>query len=443
MADKEKVQRIVRWGTLLAVFCIYFSLSCRLPITKAPDEIMRYDVASYILEHHRLPAGSDEGLRNELWGFSYAFTPYLPSLLASGIMTIVSVFKNDFVTLLTAARFLNVVAATGCVWLGFKIGKKLFAKFENQLLYAVLIGFLPQFTFLASYHNNDIFAIFTSMLILYGWLYGKERHWNIPSCIFLGVGISLCALTYYNAYAWILCSIIYYFGTVIQDKCIENKKKYLLKHGLIITFMVFMLAGWFFIRNAMLYEGDFLGLNAQKSCGELYAIDALKPSNRPTWANQGKTVLNMLFETEWISYSVKSFFACFGALDIWVSAKYYVCYGFVMGIAGVGFLCKVIKNKGRSGNMLLYVCLAICIITPVILSAYNSYSSDYQAQGRYFMPALPALMLCVVKGYQFIDDGLEKQRRGTAIAAGALWILCFVLIFIEVMVPQLYIGIMK
>lgn len=441
MADKEKRQLIAQCIILLTAFCIYFSLSCCLPVSKAPDEIMRYDVSSYILEHHRLPVGYDEELINELWGFSYAFTPYLPSLLAAGIMAIVSIFSNDFVILLIAARFLNVIAATGCVWLGFKIGAKLFPEFENRLLYAIFIGFLPQFAFLAAYHNNDVFAVFTSMLILYGWLYGKERRWDIRSCLFLGFGISLCALTYYNAYAWILCSIIYCCGTVIRDSNIENKKKFLIKHGLIITLTVMVLAGWFFVRNALLYEGDFLGISTQKACGEIYAVDALKPSNRPTWANQGKSVLNMLTETEWISYSVKSFFACFGALDIWVSAKYYLCYGLVMCIAAAGFACGAVENRGKTGNRLLYVCCVICIIAPAILSVYNSYSSDYQAQGRYLMPALPALMICVVKGYQWIGNKLGNRRQSAAFAAGVLWLMCFVMIFIKVMVPQLYIGI--
>ncbi|MDE7283204.1 MAG: hypothetical protein K2N85_06450 [Lachnospiraceae bacterium] len=441
MLDKQRKQRMAQCLIILAAFSIYFSLSCFLPIYKAPDEIMRYDVSAYILEHHSLPAGSDEEIINELWGFSYAFTPYLPSVLAAGIMAIVSVFSSKAVVMVIASRFINVLAATGCVWLGFKIGEKLFPEYENRFQYSVFIGFLPQIAFLAAYLNNDAFAVFTSMLILFGWIYGKEQHWSYKSCLFLGFAISLCALTYYNAYAWIACSILYYFGTVMKDEGIENKWKYAISHGCVIALTALVLAGWFFIRNAVLYNGDFLGVSAQKACGELYAVDALKPSNRMTYANEGKTIWNMLTETEWISYSVKSFFACFGALDIWVSAKYYVCYGGLMCIAGAGFVYGCLKRKGRSENRLLYLCCALCMVIPVILSAYNSYSSDFQAQGRYLMPALPALMIFVVKGYQQIDDILGKRRQYAAIAACALWLLCFVMIFVKVMLPQLYIGI--
>lgn len=437
----QKRERLAQWLILLAVFSIYFSLSCFLPVYKAPDEVMRYDVSAYILEHHSLPAGYDEEIRNELWGFSYAFTPYLPSILAASIMALVSVFNSSLKVMIIASRFVNVMAATGCVWLGFKIGEKLFLRFESRLLYIVSIGFLPQIVFLAAYLNNDIFAVFTSMLILLGWLYGKEQHWNYKSCLFLGFGISLCALTYYNAYAWIVCSIFYYFGTVIQDKDIEEKLKYAIGHGCVIALTVFVLAGWFFIRNAVLYDGDFLGISAQKACGELYAVDALKPSNRLTWANEGKTIWNMLTETEWIKYSTKSFFACFGYLDIWVSLKYYICYEGLICISAAGALYGCLKRKGRTENLLLYICCAVCMVIPVMLSVVNSYFSDYQAQGRYLMPALPALMLCVVKGYQQIDDILGKRRQYAAIIVCALWLFCFAMIFVKVMVPQLYIGV--
>ena len=168
MPDKQRKQLLAQWLIILTAFSIYFSLSCFLPIYKAPDEIMRYDVSSYILEHHRLPAGSDEEIINELWGFSYAFTPYLPSILAAGIMAIVSIFSSNVVVMVIASRFINVLAATGCVWLGFKIGEKLFIKAESRFLYSVFIGFLPQIAFLAAYLNNDVFAVFTSMLILFG-----------------------------------------------------------------------------------------------------------------------------------------------------------------------------------------------------------------------------------------------------------------------------------
>ena len=64
--------------------------------------------------------------------------------------------------------------------------------------------------YLSLYLNNDSFSIFTTALIVYGWIKGIKTNWNCKWCIFLGVAIGLCALTYYNAYGFILCSIIVY-----------------------------------------------------------------------------------------------------------------------------------------------------------------------------------------------------------------------------------------
>lgn len=441
MCGRFNLQGISRRAIFLSVFFISLSLACFLPVEKAPDERMRYDIAAYIMEHQSLPAGYDEEIRNELWGFSYAFTPYLPSLLAAGIMSLVSLFDSGITAMVIASRLVNVSAAAGCTYMSFQIGDRMFRRPENRLLYTVTISFLPQFIFLSAYLNNDTFAVFSSMLVLYGWLSGRERGWDVRSCIFLGFGISLCALTYYNAYAWILCSVFYYFGTVMQGRRSGKKWKYAIGRGCIIALTVSVLAGWFFVRNALLYDGDFLGMDTMKACGELYAIDALRPSNRATLAGEGKAIWSLFAETEWIKYSIQSFFACFGYLNIWASLKYYICYESVMCASAAGSVYGCAKRKLVSEDWLLYLCCAFCIAIPIILSAANSYSYDYQAQGRYLMPALPALMLCVSKGFEQIDDAVRRKRGYVSLAVCALWIFCFVRIFAKVMIPHLYTGI--
>lgn len=45
---KEKWQLWAERAIILVAFVIYFSLSCYLPVEKAPDEYMRYDVTEYI-----------------------------------------------------------------------------------------------------------------------------------------------------------------------------------------------------------------------------------------------------------------------------------------------------------------------------------------------------------------------------------------------------------
>lgn len=51
-----------------------------------------------------------------------------------------------------------------------------------------------------------------------------------------------------------------------------------------------MFAGWYFIRNGIIYNGDFLGIQATRKCGEINAMEQYKPSNRTNMYNQGKTM---------------------------------------------------------------------------------------------------------------------------------------------------------
>ncbi|MBQ9136481.1 MAG: hypothetical protein IJX66_12510 [Lachnospiraceae bacterium] len=440
MKDMKKVMGLAEFGIVLASFILYFSLSSFLPMDLAPDEYMRYEVTDYVYKYHALPVGWAEEIRNPIWGFSYAFTPYLPSILAAGVMKIVSLFGGVGADFIIGFRFVSVLSATGCTWLALSIGKKMFPGWSRSLLYTVCISLLPQFVFLSAYLNNDAPAVFSAMLILYGWIWGKERHWDYKSCILLGVGISVCALTYYNAYGWILCSVIYFVVTVLTDKTIQNRWKHLLIRGGIITAVGLLLAGWFFIRNAMLYEGDFLGLDATKACGEIYAQEEYKPSNRVTFKNMGKSIWDMFNETEWFERSVDSFFAVFGYMNILVSPKYYVFYRILVGGGLAGFVWGCIRRKAKGGEV-LYICCAICMVLPVILSAINSYSSDYQQQGRYFMPALPALMLLTTKGYQWLEETFKLKKPILTLLVGMAWIAAFARIFIKVMIPQLYTGI--
>ena len=41
--------------------------------------------------------------------------------------------------------------------------------------------------------------------------------------------------------------------------------------------IVFLVAGWWFIRSGILYDGDFLGMKTSSIYAEKYAIDELKP----------------------------------------------------------------------------------------------------------------------------------------------------------------------
>ena len=52
-----------------------------------------------------------------------------------------------------------------------------------------------------------------------------------------------------------------------------------------------------------------------------------------------------------------------------------------------------------------------CILIPLGMSLYNSYYSDFQAQGRYLLPALIPLMMMITSGYDTALDTAAKTSE--------------------------------
>ena len=238
-----------KYMLIFGFFCICFGTSIFLKTEHAPDEAMRMLIPEYIVSHHALPNGMEEAVRHPLWGFSYALYPYLTAIISSVFMAITSLFTKSAAALLTAARLTSVLSGTGTLIVVFLIGEELFERRESALLGGIFVGFLPQFVFLSCYVNNDSFAVFTVALIIYFWIRGMKSAFCKKDCIGLGAGCGLCALSYYNAYAYLLCSILLFFALMIHFR---KPAKEIFVKALAVFVIAFLIGGWFFIRNAVI-----------------------------------------------------------------------------------------------------------------------------------------------------------------------------------------------
>jgi hypothetical protein len=404
-------------------------------MSMAPDEYMRFEVPLWIYQHNALPRGDLPELLKNPWGFSYAFTPYFPSILSVLFMKITSIFSTAQTVLIIAARMTSVFAGLGTVVFSLKLGDLLFKNKKHKYLLAILIGFLPQFVFLCSYLNNDAFAVFTVVIILYYWVKGIQEHWSIRNCIGLAIGIGLCAITYYNAYGYILCSIFVFCVSVFMDQDIKYKWKFLFSHGMLIFIIAFFIGGWFFVRNYILYDGDILAMNSMYQCGELHGMEEEKLSNRLTYYNQHKSVLDMLLQTKWILVTAMSFFANLGAMQLGVHPVLYVLYGIIALTGIIVFIIRIGNHKKTSWMLTGNMFLAAFIV--LILSIRYSYAIDYQPQGRYLMPGMPVLMIFLVMGYAYLEEYALKRRKKVKVTESLIlvWLLMFLWIFIEYAIP--------
>ena len=396
---------------LALLFGFYTLWAFEQPLNYAPDELMRYDVTKFLFEHGRLPVGSE--LLSD-WGFSYAHLPaVLCNELGAVLMWLVEPFTQSAHTLLLAARMVSVICATLAIYFILKSCKLLFRP-EVGWIVVFFVAFMPQYAFLSSYVNNDIVAFLGITMILYAWLLGMTRGWRISYAVLVALGISVCALSYYYSYAWILFSIFFCIFSFLAAR--PKDVKGLSKLVGVVSAVVLLLIGYSFIRHLVLY-GDLLGMQTVQEYGELYAIESLKPSVRQSLAEQGISIGEMLFGNyKWVAITVKSFIACFGYMQYQTSDGVYKLILLLIGIGLCGALFKLIstlvkKRKPRPTAWAFYLSLLACAVITVFLCIRNSYVSDFQPQGRYCYPAFPTLVIFIGHGYDVIMRRLKKEHR--------------------------------
>lgn len=445
-----------------------------------PDEGMRYQVARYLYRNPgKLPRGEDEAIRNSRWGISYGFSPILSYMVSAVFMWITKIFTTEKMALLRAARMADVLFMTAAAWLVVRIGKRLFQDKGQRWLFCVLVIFLPEFLFMGAYVNTDSLALLSCTIILLAWVRYLDEGWTWKNCILLAVGMGVCFLSYYNAYGWILWSAFFFCFTVLfcTEKPWKERWRFLFSRGFVIAGITFALAGWWFIRNYFLYDGDILGRKASDLCAEKYAWPDFKPSVRMTPEKLGWSYKDFFlyqdpgWQHNWIISVLYSFIGTFGVFDIFMNenmSKIYVLF-LTVGILGVTLMLRefywkktavsVAYNRGaapkepvkiktisryREWNQMgvFNLAMAGAMITPVFLFISYAYSSDNQAQGRYILSAVFPLMYFVTKGYgKLLEKFVKKEelRKLFYRIASILWTAGAVITFATLIIPK-YVG---
>lgn len=409
----KKNKKIIMAIFLIGLFCYYLIWTVSQPYNSCPDEKMKWDICKYIAEHNSIPDGRDESIRDSIWGISYAFQPILTYMICAVFVKIASIFTTQQFALVVAARLVSTISMTLTIYFVIKIANKLFKdKGIYKYLFIVFIAFQPITAFLASYINNDSTAILAISIIIYLWILGLESNWKTKHCILLGGAVGFCALTYYNAYGYILCSVLICLSSAVLNKM---DAKEIAKKALIVASVAFAIAGWWFVRNAIIYDGDILGTKTQNEYGDKYALEQYKPSVRKTPENSNESIWHMLNEDAWANTTAKSFVGIFGYHSILMSNKIYYSYLSLWLIGGLGCLLKfkdlfIYKKEEKSKYILNYI-FVIAIIIPILLSIIYSYTSDFQPQGRYIMGIIIPFVYFVVNGIQTMLEKFIKSEK--------------------------------
>lgn len=419
------------------------SMVLKQPFGNPPDEHTKYLIPAYISQVGSLPNGYDEAIRIPGYGISYAFFPILPCIAQGLFMRFVFIFNKGFLASLYAARFVNLFFGLITAIFVLLLAKGWFSDKRIQYLFAFLVTFLPQSLFLHTYINNDSCCMMSIAIMLYGLTKGFKEHFSYGSCIWLSLGIILCALSYYNAYGFILSCILLFFAYYLyyQNSKPTFQWKPFLSKGIFISILVLMGISWWFIRSYILYDGDILGLKSMTECSYLYGDPALHPDKRVTYKSLGYNLFTMIFHSDFWELSINSFIAVFGATSITTSIWIYRFFKLLFPAGILGCILTIFARKDYPDTMhrnrpafcVFYHCnMIFCIAMPCILSIYYSYAMDKQPQGRYLMPALIPLCYYCIRGiqkiYLLIIDWMQNKKPAKTVLVNRVFTgLCVVL----------------
>lgn len=381
------------------------------PFGDGPDEINRYMVVKYVQNHGAIPAGDNPEVIIGGYGASYAFQPILSYIADGFVLRFLKPFNLSFDAELLIARYINVLFGIIAAVYTFKIAALLFKDNKLRFLFSLLVVLLPQNIFIYTYVNTDAMALMSVAMMIYAVLLGYKSQFGRCACINLVIGISLCLLSYYNCYGYVLTAFFAFIACFIRNR----QYKDMWKKGLLIAFSVFVLSGWWFIRNAVLYNGDFLALNARKICAAATGDPAWLSEMSLTFKNRGLGLTDMLLHSDYVFLVWKSFIAMFGPMIIPTIRFVYAVFTIFFASSAAGLLIP--RNKSAASGdtaakferIALLVYMLINIAIPAILAIFYSYTFDYQPQGRYYLPALIPFVYIMCTGFGKLLDLISKM----------------------------------
>lgn len=417
---KGKKERLELAAEIVFYLLVFASITCFAvvqPFGDPPDEINRFKVVDYICRHGVLPHGADPEVILAGYGASYAFQPMLTYIIQGFLLRFLKLFTEDGGMLLLAARMVNVCFGVLMAYFVRQTAKEAWRNPYIQWTFTLLVVFLPQNIFIHSYVNTDSMAMLSVSMIFYALLRARRTDFDRKGCLLLSMGIVLCAMSYYNAYGIILAAILLFLVRYIHfDRGIRIEWKPLLRKGFYISLVVLLGIGWWFARNAVLYDGDMIAMNARRECAILTATEEYNPLTRFTYQNAGKSLREMLFDTGYITLMRDSFIAMFGPMIIPTHGLIYIYYKRLWIVGCIAAFLPVEKIRAVCGKgerkeqewkrtewdgryrAAFYICMAMFCAITIGLCIFYSYTWEFQPQGRYILPILIPFMYLVTLG---------------------------------------------
>ena len=364
------------------------------PAFQQPDEEAHF---KYVLH---MAAGSELPVQGHF--YSEYFQPPAYYFLASFLLNFAGLFTQNILHQVLAVRLFSVILGMLTLYFTYKISSLLLKEDYLILSAAAFVAFLPSNISSNANITNANLADFLSTLIVYMLLAIIAKGRSLKKVILLGIVAGISLLTRLSAIPAVMM-----IPAAFALKEYPNIKK-ILKPILIIAVIAFAVSGWLFFRNFTLY-GDFLGYNAMKL--------STPPDNREH---------NLIFAARLIGWTFVSFWAAFGRTNnifignllslkgaiIFAAAYFLIFLISILSVTGLYiFFRKYRKNSRILSSMQKKAVVIFVLLIALMWVSFISFNLyEFQPQGRYFFPAMPAIAVLFAFGIYSLSSKINKRK---------------------------------
>jgi len=420
-------------GLLLVFVALAATVSLINPLFEAPDEIRHYRYVRKLVTERALPIQGQEEVRSQshhpplYYALAALASAWVPSSHTStydhplnpfwgyrnwevGVDNKLQYwhgeaerfpFREGFLAAMLP-RWVNVLLGALTVFLTYRIGRRVWLDTPWLALgSAALVALNPQFIYTSAAINNDAVAAACGAAVLLLCIRIVQDGANRRMLIWLGLAYG-CALLakLHLAAAGVLIALALFWEAWQKRRSFPGHLVWARRWAsslLVVGGIALVVAGWWFVRNWLLY-GDLTGMRV---VNELWA----GRSARDNWWAIGQG----------LPYLWASLWARFGYGQIPLPQGMYTAVLVVCAVSLLGYVWP--GRHQLPAALALVLILTIALYTAVVL--YYILIQPAGAMGRFLFPALPAFAILVVGGL----CGWLRTPARTAATAMALMAL--------------------
>jgi len=442
--------RRTRWllALLLLAFCaLASSVSLLLPLNEAPDEEAHFDLIRFVAEQGRIPLTNQERLALGDKGDASPIYHSLVALLSQHVDVAEQAQRHyispdkryipydgpppgralhtederppfrGVVLAWHLARLVSVPLAALTILMAYLIAGRLYpGQGWLALSVAGVAAFVPRFVINSAVISDDNLVIPLIALALYFAVRILQGDTRRRLLIALGASMGLAAITKYHSLVLVPeISLVFLLAALRQP---GSGRVWLGRWARVMAVFLLCSAWWF----AFL----ILRFNRVAELGLLGGL--LAPLGDPTTTELSSlNAAALSFSWDWVAPVFRTFWVVAGSSPVYAPDVVYTALAGLTGIAGLGLLVRVLgrlrqRLPWRPESILLAVHALLYL--GIILGRYQVFVARgisppaHSTQGRHLYPALVAIALFYVLGWQEVLAAGRRWLSGISRPAG-------------------------